>query len=315
MIINHHAQYNVKTLKNPLLVLVFLVFLGILVDTLPLSADITSSLVGYWNFDEGSGITATDSSGNNNTGTLVNGPTWVPGKIGIGSLSFDGVDDRVTVAHNASLTPAAITISAWIKPATDGVTKRIIDKNPGYLIRRLTNGAVQFIPGFINSNATAPSGAWTHIVITADSTGTNWYINGVLDKVTSTAYAPSGTASLVFGGNLDFYAGDLDDVRIYNRALSASEVTELYNYTGGGDTIPPVLSAGSPYGSLPAGTTQTALSVTTDANATCKYGTTSGTAYSAMTNAFSATGETLHSSTITGLTDGTSYNYYIKCQD
>ena len=229
MIINHHAQYNVKTLKNPLLVLVFLVFLGILVDTLPLSADITSSLVGYWNFDEGSCITATDSSGNNNTGTLVNGPTWVPGKIGIGSLSFDGVDDRVTVAHNASLTPAAITISAWIKPATDGVTKRIIDKNPGYLIRRLTNGAVQFIPGFINSNATAPSGAWTHIVITADSTGTNWYINGVLDKVTSTAYAPSGTASLVFGGNLDFYAGDLDDVRIYNRALTATEVTALYN--------------------------------------------------------------------------------------
>src|SRR3990167_6079208 len=73
----------------------------------------TSGLVGYWTFDEGSGATAADSSGNNNTGTLVNGPSWTTGKIGQ-ALSFDGVDDLVT-ASGISNTPSAFTLSAWIK--------------------------------------------------------------------------------------------------------------------------------------------------------------------------------------------------------
>jgi len=54
------------------------------------TADITTGLVGHWKFDEVSGTTATDSSGNNNAGTLTNGPTWTAGKIG-GALSFDGI--------------------------------------------------------------------------------------------------------------------------------------------------------------------------------------------------------------------------------
>ena len=50
----------------------------------------TNGLVGYWNFDEGTGTTAGDSSGRGNTGTLVNGPTWVAGKVGSGAVQFDG---------------------------------------------------------------------------------------------------------------------------------------------------------------------------------------------------------------------------------
>src|SRR3989338_1965645 len=62
----------------------------------------TSGLVGYWTFDEGAGTTANDSSGNNNTGTLTNGPTWTTGKIGQ-ALNFDGSDDYVKIPGTATL--------------------------------------------------------------------------------------------------------------------------------------------------------------------------------------------------------------------
>jgi hypothetical protein len=84
--------------------------------------DITTGLVGHWKFDEGSGTTATDSSGNNNTGTLVNGPVWTTGKMG-GALSFDGSDDYVDVGTVPNYSPAMSygTFSAWIK--TDSTTQ------------------------------------------------------------------------------------------------------------------------------------------------------------------------------------------------
>jgi len=81
------------------------------------------------------------------------------------------------------------------------------------------------------------------------------------------------------------------------------------------DVAAPVLSDGQPSGVLPIGTTQTAVSLSTDESATCKYSTSAGTAYASMTNTFSTTGGTSHSQTITGLTDGNSYNYYVRCQD
>ena len=61
-----------------------------------------SGLAGAWGFNEGSGTTTADASGNGNTATLVNGPTWVAGKYGNG-LSFDGANDNLTVANSTSL--------------------------------------------------------------------------------------------------------------------------------------------------------------------------------------------------------------------
>ncbi|UCD02612.1 MAG: fibronectin type III domain-containing protein [Candidatus Aenigmatarchaeota archaeon] len=78
---------------------------------------------------------------------------------------------------------------------------------------------------------------------------------------------------------------------------------------------PPVRSNGQPTGTLPAGTNQTTISLDTDEDATCKYDTTSGTSYSAMPNTFSTTGGTSHSQLITSLTNGSSYTYYVRCQD
>lgn len=81
------------------------------------------------------------------------------------------------------------------------------------------------------------------------------------------------------------------------------------------DNAVPTLSLGGPSGNLAAGTTSASLVVTTNENATCKYSTSAGTAYGAMTNAFSTTGATGHSVTVSGLNDGATYHYYVRCSD
>jgi hypothetical protein len=106
-------------------------------------------------------------------------------------------------------------------------------------------------------------------------------------------------------------------------------ISDQYTYYGGAavclndwcgpyvssDTTAPTLSNGTPSGSLAAGTTNATLSVTTNEAATCKFSTTAGTSYAAMSNAFTTTGNTTHNVTITGLTNGQTYNRYVKCQD
>jgi hypothetical protein len=81
------------------------------------------------------------------------------------------------------------------------------------------------------------------------------------------------------------------------------------------DTTPPVLSNGLPTGTLPAGTTQTPLSLTTNEAATCRYGATAGVAYAALPTTFTTTGGTRHSTPLTGLVTGSSYTRYARCQD
>src|SRR4030042_5737253 len=98
--------------------LVFLVFLSLIFYSQhSANADINTGLVGYWNFDATSGTTALDSSGSNNTGTLINGPTWTTGKID-NALSFDGVDDYVSISGNSDLVSNQGTIGFWYKPSS-----------------------------------------------------------------------------------------------------------------------------------------------------------------------------------------------------
>ena len=85
--------------------------------------------------------------------------------------------------------------------------------------------------------------------------------------------------------------------------------------TQAADTTAPVRSSGSPSSNLSAGTTQTTLSLITNEAATCKYGTIANTAYASIANTFAVTGSTSHSQLVTGLTNGTSYNYYVRCND
>lgn len=86
-------------------------------------------------------------------------------------------------------------------------------------------------------------------------------------------------------------------------------------FPDGSDSTPPARSNPSPTENLSSGTTQTIISLSTNEAATCKYSETAGRAYADMQNTFTNTGATIHSQTITGLSNGNTYNYYIRCED
>jgi len=232
-------------------------------------ADITTGLVGYWNFDEGSGASAADSSGNGTAGTLMNGPAWVTGKI-VQALSFNGSSQYVSLPSNPSSLDitGALTLSAWVNETANPTARTVVISkgDPAllyqYELTGSTNGHVNFsvcnsvgclTSGTYTSSTLFSPGAWHHVVGTYDGNGNAiMYVDGTnvqaVSSSTMTALK-SGVSGVWIGGlpasSRDFN-GTVDDVRIYNRALSASDVAELYAYTGssgggssGGGTPPP----------------------------------------------------------------------------
>jgi len=208
----------------------------------------TRGLVAYWSFDEGSGNIVYDASGNNNHGSLINGPKWTQGKIG-GALQFDGVNDYVEVPDSESLDiTKAITVGAWVYPrARQSVYDRdgIVIKGGAYYLTITPSGkvAVHFYgltsPGYHDSNQIVPLNQWSHIATTYDSaTGKiRIYINGSLDReiTTSGAINPSTYVMGIgseWNGRSRFFNGLIDEVRIYNRALSPEEIR--FHYSRGG---------------------------------------------------------------------------------
>jgi len=212
----------------------------------PLYFGLNQGLVGYWSFDaqDMAGVTAYDRSGNNNTGTLTNGPTRQIGKIGQ-ALNFDGVNDYVNAGNGASLNITdAITLSAWVKIIGAQPTyARIIAKSWVYYLQIDTNNTA--VLGFqdgqpwigVLGSRVLSDNTWYHIVGTYDKNGgaTNGriYINGVLDNtLTSTQPIQTVGSSVLIGahsGGLPGFHGLIDEVRVYNRALSAGEIQQLYN--------------------------------------------------------------------------------------
>lgn len=298
-------------------------------DTTPGSC-LTKGLVGYWSMDEGTGATAYDTSGKSNNGILTNGPIWTTGKIG-GALSFNGVNSYVNVPNSASLQITGnLTIEAWLNVIScssgqSGIVDKwylneyslVCDSSNHLTFRQGGDNIASFSDYFTNNY-----NQWIHMVVTrtiaADGTSTiKAYRNGVyFGQGTITVAPASGTGSVYIGNYYahDSFNGKIDEVRIYNRALSGAEV--MYHYNNIGTVInPPLRFNGQPTGSLTAGTTQTTISLNTNESAICRYSTTSGTSYGSMTNTFTTTGSTYHSSSITGLTDGSSYNYYVRCND
>ncbi|MBE0543292.1 MAG: prepilin-type N-terminal cleavage/methylation domain-containing protein [Verrucomicrobia bacterium] len=199
-----------------------------------------TGLVGYWAMDEGAPNTLTmDASGNANHGTLVGGPVWSSGQIGAGSLMFDGVNDYVQVGARASLVmSASMTMSAWIYPT--GAGGIIVNKEGEYEIG-VINGTVQWaiadtVPTWAwrNSGYAPPLNRWSHIAVVYSQGVVQTYANGTLFHT----YPGSGTIGDVATSMNDFrvggrqaavqhFAGKIDEVRMYNRALSAGEVAGL----------------------------------------------------------------------------------------
>lgn len=219
---------------------------------------LTKGLVGYWLFNEGMGDKVSDLSGNGNDGTL-NGPLWVPGRDGP-ALDFDGDDDVITAPDSPVYSGlSAITVSFWVNFDDFGggsdynfiVAKSNWASQREWRFRTEVNAIVVWhisndgaSPGAGNSvqlnknNFTV--GAWHQLVGTYDAANNSlleFYVDRVL-KGTATGEAGGifeGTAPLSFGssgdnggsGGQDDFHGQMSEVRIWDRALSAREIVEL----------------------------------------------------------------------------------------
>lgn len=202
--------------------------------------------VGWWKFDETSGNTAADASGNGNNGTLVNGPVWIKGQVG-NALSFDGVNDAVTLPLSTSLNVTnQLSISAWVNTRNSAAFQRIIEHgaistHPYYeyvFVVRDGKFALGLSDGSVletTSNGSIPNNTWTHIVGTWDGTSIRYYINGNPDglPIAKTGPIAQQNNKTTLGYRFttageQYFNGSLDDVRIYNRTLSAAEAQALY---------------------------------------------------------------------------------------
>src|SRR4051794_23928958 len=196
-----------------------------------------SGLVGAWSFDEGTGTTVADKSGKGNTGT-VSGAAWTTtGRFG-GALNFDGVNDWVTVPDANSLDMTGpLTLEAWVKPDVLGNWDTVMMKEAsGYLDYAIyATGDWQVPSGWArDANAQGTqllsTTAWSHLAYTFDGNVSKLYVNGVLvSSATMPFTLPNTTQPLRIGGNgiwsSEFFDGLIDEVRVYNRSLSAAEVT------------------------------------------------------------------------------------------
>jgi len=207
------------------------------------SIDCMSRLVAYWSFDEGHGVIAHDSSCHGIDGTLNGDPQWKEGLPGLGTaLDFDGEGDFVDCGNDPffDLTDQ-ITVTAWIKIRTVSEDWTSI-VNKGLTAWRLETlydtGRMHFAvtdEHYVNSDAEIPDGEWHHVCGTYDGVDIRLYIDGKQDPENPAAYRGkigTNTNNLFIGrysGSFSNGAWDglIDEVRIYDYALSADEIIEL----------------------------------------------------------------------------------------
>jgi hypothetical protein len=202
-------------------------------------------LVSWWKFDESEGGNASDSSSNDNVGKLFGNPQWQPsaGKIG-GALEFDGVDDFVDCGDDASLDITdQITLAAWVKTNDAGNSQFnpfVTKGDRTYGLKHHSQNTIEFVIYDGTWRVThypvdgSFNGLWHHLAGTYDGSKLKLYIDGKLEVTTAyTGSIASSAANLNIASNSDesdrFYNGAIDDLRIYNYALSGNKITTLYN--------------------------------------------------------------------------------------
>ena len=203
-------------------------------------AHAAAGLTAGYAFDESTGTTSTDASGNGRTATLTNGPTWTPGVYGQ-ALSFDGTNDYVSIPATLDVAALPFTLSLWVAPANYTDYGTLIAKRTTYnaanmrfgLLLDQGTGRVRLQSNISDLTFTysPPLSSWTHLAIVFNTGNTQLYVNGVLQQSLGALTLGSGATAQMRLGNApdgpDQYAGKLDEVRVYNRALSASEITQV----------------------------------------------------------------------------------------
>jgi thiol-disulfide isomerase/thioredoxin len=198
------------------------------------------NLIGWWKFDETEGNTAVDSSGNGNDGTLVGNPVWRPqgGKIG-GALEFNGKGDYVKIANEPAFDITnQITISVWVNiTSVPQEWTGIVTK--GDTAWRMSTSFVKNVFHFgvspndyLNGMTEVSAGQWHHVACVYDGKRMRIYVDGVLDvSIRQTGPIATNNFPVCIGENIELtgrcWHGLIDDVRIYNRALSENEIAAL----------------------------------------------------------------------------------------
>jgi hypothetical protein len=290
------------------------------------------ALIGHWKFDETGGLAAVDSSGNAYHGTIYNGALRVAGRTG-GALALDGVNDYVDVPHRASMDALPLTLTAWIRTNQSGlagvVNKYLPSSFNGYQL--FFNGGQACAWYFRDQGNNIWNGtgctlgasglndnAWHHLAVVMEESGGRLYVDGVLKATQAWKGIPGPTTTTVGlsigrypGVNTPYFSGAVDDVRLYGRALAATDIANIMKEAdAAGDTVPPVIS-GLAVRSI------TSMSAVVDwvtnepADTVVEFGPTS--AYG--TRLADAAMSPAHSRTLTGLAASTTYHYRVSSRD
>ncbi|HET9665868.1 MAG TPA: LamG-like jellyroll fold domain-containing protein, partial [Desertimonas sp.] len=194
----------------------------------------TPGLVAAYAFDEGSGVSAVDASGNGRTGSVA-GATWSTGRYG-GALSFDGTNDYVSLPGLGTFYNAAFTLEAWVQKATVkndvGIVGTWAGNGPMLWIDHLATRYQLTLGGslssYLDSGVNPLTGQWQHLAASFDGTTARFYINGVevASRAVSGAVGTSNTWRIGAYGTVPggFFDGLIDEIRVYDRALSTTEV-------------------------------------------------------------------------------------------
>jgi chitodextrinase len=287
-------------------------------------------LVAGYSFDEGSGVTVADASGNGNVGT-VSSATWSSAGHFGGALSFNGTSSLVTVPDSGSLDlTGAMTLSAWVRPSALGGWRTVLLKEDiggvtsgqPYALYAETNSskplAMAFTTGEVRAFGPAqlPLSTWTHLAATYDGSQLRLYVNGALAGTQPmTGAMPASSGALRIGGNSiwgEYFAGAIDDVRLYSRALSASEIqadmtAPVAQTASQPDSSPPTAPAGL------GASGQTTVSVTVSWSASSDNVGVAG--YGLYVNGTSIGSTAGTSYVFVGLTCGTSYTLSVDAYD
>lgn len=199
-----------------------------------------TGLIAYWSFDEGEGDTVSDSSGDENHGTIKGGAEWVRGVKGT-ALRFNGQDARVEIPASPSLrSPRELSIEAWIFPiypqqqGYGGIINNINGASHSRLLLMDNGKLIAQLHGTEgNDTVSVPkvkNNQWNHVVYVYNGEEETWYLNGVeAPYFPYTEELPAGRATITIGwGHTTpenyHFNGIIDEVKIYSRALAIQEI-------------------------------------------------------------------------------------------
>ncbi|WP_160145620.1 glutaminase domain-containing protein [Dictyobacter aurantiacus] len=206
-----------------------------------------SGLVGYWPLDDASGNQVADLSGNGYHGELKNGPVWMSGKIGA-ALAFQGTNTSVDIGQSVLDTSKSFSVAAWVQLSDLSNWHTAVSQDgtniSGFYLQFTQSG--QFAFSLVDTDSTSGTtiratsnfnpviNTWYHLVgvYNASTKQSSLYVNGVLQSTQSVPAAWNAGGTTVIGRarwerDVEFWSGLIDEVRLYNQALGATEIGNL----------------------------------------------------------------------------------------